>query len=77
MGKPQKIAAQAAFVRKCDEIDTLAEIIAGMVADRFGTDPAAINWGHVGALEHIAGILRKAVEAGQNLTETSERETTP
>lgn len=56
-------AALAAFVGKKAEIDAMLTRLAALSADHFNASPDAVNWGHVGTLEHYAGLLRQITDS--------------
>jgi hypothetical protein len=41
------------------EIDAMLERLTALSADHFDAHPDEINWGHVGTLNHYAGLLRQ------------------
>jgi hypothetical protein len=54
--------ALAAFVAAKAEIDAMLERLVALSADHFQTDPAEVNWGHVGTLNHIRARLREITD---------------
>jgi hypothetical protein len=48
-----------AFLAAKVEIDTMLERLTALSADHFDAHPDEINWGHVGTLNHYAGLLRQ------------------
>ena len=55
-------AALAAFVGKKAEIDTMLARLVALSDDHFNASPDEVNWGHVGTLEHYAGLLRQITD---------------
>ena len=45
------------------EIDAMLERLAALSADHFETSPDEITWGHVGTLNHYAGLLRQITDS--------------
>ena len=56
-------AALAAFVGRKAEIDTMLARLAALSDDHFNASPDEVNWGHVGTLEHYAGLLRQITDS--------------
>lgn len=56
-------AALAAFVSRKAEIDTMLARLAALSDDHFNASPDEVNWGHVGTLEHYAGLLRQITDS--------------
>ena len=56
-------AALAAFVSRKAEINTMLTRLAALSDDHFNADPDAVHWGHVGTLEHYAGLLRQITDS--------------
>lgn len=54
--------AVEAFIAAKSEIDAMLQRIAAHSDDHFNTSPDAINWGHVGTLNHYASLLRQITE---------------
>ena len=52
-------AALTAFLGKKAEIDTMLARLAALSDDHFNASPDAVNWGHVGTLEHYRARLRE------------------
>ncbi len=48
-----------AFLATKFEIDAILERLAALSANHFEANPDEINWGHVGTLNHYAGLLRQ------------------
>jgi hypothetical protein len=48
-----------AFLAAKVEIDTMLKRLTALSADHFDAHPDEINWGHVGTLNHYAGLLRQ------------------
>ena len=55
--------ALAAFIAKKTEIDTMLARIRALSDEHFHTDPETLHWGHVGDLEHYAGLLKRITDA--------------
>lgn len=56
-------AALAVFLGKKAEIDTMLARLAALSDDHFNASPDAVNWGHVGTLEHYASLLRQITDS--------------
>ncbi|MGE0424946.1 MAG: hypothetical protein AB7O88_21995 [Reyranellaceae bacterium] len=56
-------AALNAFIAKKAEIDAMLDRLRAHSADHFAYAPDAIDWGHVGTLEHYAALLRQITDA--------------
>ena len=56
-------AALTAFLGKKAEIDTMLARLATLSADHFNASPDEVHWGHVGTLEHYAGLLRQITDS--------------
>ena len=56
-------AALTAFLGKKTEIDTMLARLAALSDDHFNASPDAVNWGHVGTLEHYASLLRQITDS--------------
>jgi hypothetical protein len=54
-----KTEAIDAFIARKSEIDVLLARLAALREDHFNVAPEAVNWGHVGTLEHYAARLRE------------------
>ena len=52
-----------AFLAAKFEIDAMLERLAALSADHFETHPDEIHWGHVGTLQHYAGLLRQITDS--------------
>ncbi len=52
-----------AFLAAKFEIDAMLARLAALSDDHFETDPDAINWGHVGTLNHYASLLRRITDS--------------
>ena len=71
MNSPRnKPTALEAFVGRKAEIDAMLDRLQGLSAEHFGTGPDTITWGHVGTLEHYAGLLTQICEEDQPESET-------
>ena len=55
--------ALGAFVSAKFEIDRMLDRLATLRADHFDTHPDAIDWGHVGTLNHYACLLRQITDS--------------
>lgn len=55
--------ALAAFIAKKTEIDTMLARIGALSDEHFHADPETLHWGHVGDLEHYAGLLKRITDA--------------
>lgn len=55
-----------AFIARKGEIDVMLARLQKLSGDHFNTDPGAIDWGHVGALEHHAELLKRIVDRAFN-----------
>ena len=55
----RKIEAIDAFLALKAEIDLLLARLAELSDDHFNVAPDAVNWGHVGTLDHYAKRLRE------------------
>lgn len=51
-----------AFIAKKAEIDTMLARLAALSDDHFNTDPATVNWGHVGTLGFYAEQLKRITD---------------
>ena len=56
----------AAFVSKEAEIDTMLTRLQSLSEDHFGYSPDEVTWGHVGSLEHYAGLLQRITDMAFN-----------
>ena len=52
-----------AFLAAKIEINTMLERLTALSADHFDADPDEVNWGHVGTLNHQAGLLRQITDS--------------
>lgn len=52
-----------AFLAAKIEIDAMLERLTALSADHFDAHPEEINWGHVGTLNHHAGLLRQITDS--------------
>ena len=52
-----------AFLTAKIEIDAMLERLKTLSDDHFDTHPDAINWGHVGNLNHYASLLRQITDS--------------
>ena len=56
-------AALNAFIGKKAEIDAMLARLQALSDDHFNTHPDEVNWGHVGALEHYASLLKRITDS--------------
>lgn len=52
-----------AFLAAKVEIDAMLERLTAFSADHFNSHPDEVNWGHVGTLNHHAGLLRQITDS--------------
>ncbi len=52
-----------AFLAAKFEIDAMLARLKTLSDDHFETHPDAINWGHVGSLNHYASLLRQITDS--------------
>ena len=52
-----------AFIAAKTEIDVMLKRLQALSADHFDTHPDEVNWGHVGTLQHYAGLLRQITDS--------------
>ncbi len=52
-----------AFIAAKAEIDTMLGRLKALSDDHFETHPDEIHWGHVGTLQHYAGLLRQITDS--------------
>ena len=52
-----------AFMTAKFQIDAMLDRLKALSDDHFETHPDAINWGHVGTLNHYASLLRQMTDA--------------
>jgi hypothetical protein len=55
--------ALAAFMAKKGQIDAMLVRLRDLSDDHFDIDPDTLHWGHVGTLEHYAGLLQRITDA--------------
>ena len=55
--------ALAAFIAAKAEIDATIARLTALSADHFNVEPDAVDWGHVGTLEHTRATLREVSDA--------------
>jgi hypothetical protein len=55
--------ALAAFIARKTEINAMLARIKALSDDHFHADPDILHWGHVGNLEHYAGLLKRITDA--------------
>jgi len=55
--------ALAAFIARKTEIDTMLDRLKALSDEHFNADPDTLHWGHVGDLEHYAGLLKRTTDA--------------
>ena len=56
-------AALAAFIGRKAEIDVMLARLAALSDNHFNASPDEVTWGHVGTLEHYAGLLRQITDS--------------
>ena len=56
-------AALATFIAEKAETDERLGLLQALSDDRFNAHPDEINWGHVGALEHYASLLKRITDS--------------
>ncbi len=61
-----------AFLAAKAEIDAMLERMAALSADNFAISPDAINWGHVGTLNHYRDRLREITDSAFSAGEHAE-----
>ena len=52
-----------AFMTTKAQIDAMLARLTALSDDHFETNPDAINWGHVGTLNHYASLLRQIADS--------------
>ncbi len=55
--------ALATFIARKTEIDTMLDRLKTLSDEHFHADPDTLHWGHVGNLEHYAGLLKRITDA--------------
>jgi hypothetical protein len=65
-------AALNAFMGKKAEIDEMLARLASLSDEHFNAHPDEINWGHVGTLEHYAGLLKRITDSAFSESEHGE-----
>ena len=55
-----------AFLATKFQIDAMLDRLKALSDDHFETHPDEINWGHVGTLNHYAGLLRRITDSAFN-----------
>ena len=58
-----KQTALDAYLARTAVIRAKLERLQQLADDHFGHEPDAINWGHVGTLNHYASLLRQITDA--------------
>lgn len=58
-----KEAALNAFLGKKAEIDEMLARMQALSDEHFNIHPDDITWGHVGTLEHYAGLLKRITDS--------------
>ena len=58
-----KEAALNAFLGKKVKIDEMLARMQALSDEHFNTHPNDVNWGHVGTLEHYAGLLKRITDS--------------
>jgi len=61
-----------AFLAAKVEIDAMLERLTALSAEHFDAHPDEINWGHVGTLNHHAGLLCQITDSAFNEGEHAE-----
>jgi hypothetical protein len=61
--------ALAAFVQRKAEIDAMLSRLQSFSDEHFGVAPDEVTWGHVGSLEHHAGLLKRITDMAFNKSE--------
>jgi hypothetical protein len=56
-------AALNAFIGKKAEIDEMLARLQALSDDHFSCQPDEVSWGHVGSLEHYAGLLKRITDS--------------
>lgn len=64
--------ALAAFIARKTEIDTMLDRLKALSDEHFNADPDTLHWGHVGDLEHYAGLLKRITDAAFKEGENAE-----
>ena len=52
-----------AFIARKAEIDAMLARVKALSEEHFHADPDTLHWGHVGELEHYAGLLKRITDA--------------
>ncbi len=65
-------AAINAFIGKKAEIDDMLARLQSLSDEHSNCQPAEINWGHVGTLEHYASLLKRITDSAFNEGEHAE-----
>ena len=55
--------AVAAFIAKKAEIDAMLARLTTLSEDHFDVDVDTLHWGHVGDLDHYAGLLKRITDS--------------
>ncbi len=55
--------ALAAFIAKKAEIDAMLSRLTALSENHFDVDVQTLHWGHVGDLEHYAGLLKRITDS--------------
>lgn len=61
--QPDNSKAIAAFIARKTEIDRMLDRLKALSDEHFEVDPETLHWGHVGNLEHYAGLLKRITDA--------------
>ncbi len=64
--RPDNSKALDAFLARKTDIDIMLARLKALSDEHFGYGPDEIDWGHVGTLEHYAGLLRRIGDAAGN-----------
>lgn len=55
--------ALTAFIAKKAEIDAMLSRLTALSENHFDVDVQTLHWGHVGDLEHYAGLLKRITDS--------------
>ena len=58
-------SALSAYLQALKTVEKELDGLKAKASDHFGTHPDDINWGHVGDLNHILGLLKQANGKGE------------
>ena len=65
--KSPQPTADGAFAIGTSLLTEKLERLSALAADHFNTDPDDLNWGHVGSLRYIEGLVAQALEHAEQL----------